>query len=379
MHRSWKIFLLCWSLSFPFSVQAANGEKTFFQDIEWSASVGMGKTLKHSQKMLFDFPDYTYSASLFAMYQSQGKRQWEKDSNFPKYGFIAHYINYNSSILGQGIGVGPAIALPLLNKEKWEMEAIFSMGAGWVNKPYNHQYNNENTAIGSYLNNFSSGSLFLKYNLDNQKKQQLFAQLKFLHVSNAAFTIPNLGLNDASFQLGYTYRPAGKLEKPHRNKSRLEKGMKNRLSLNVQGMLARGQKYPVNGPRYSISQMQLFGAYKYRPSKSLQLGYEMEYHAGIYSFLKAIYHDGDIRKSSTQHSAFIGHEFKFGPVGFFTQLGFYLQKNYMNSQFMYQRLGLNIYVWEPQYSFLQKVYISGIVKTHLSVADYGSLGLGLVF
>ncbi|HLS70317.1 MAG TPA: hypothetical protein VK027_01510, partial [Chitinophagaceae bacterium] len=180
-------------------------------------------------------------------------------------------------------------------------------------------------------------------------------------------------------QLGYTYRPSGKVEKLQQNKDRLENQEKRRLFFNLQSMLARGQKYPVNGPRYSIQQMQLYGSYNYRPSKSVQLGYELEYHAGIYSFLKAIYHVGNLRKNSTQHSAFIGHEFKFGPVGFFTQLGFYLQKNHMNSQFMYQRLGLNIYVWEPNYNFLQKVYISGIVKTHLSVADYGSLGLGLVF
>lgn len=379
MLKSWNILLICLSLCPTISVYAANGKSNFLQEMEWSASVGIGKTLKHSQKMLFDFPDYTYSASFLGLYQSQGNREWEKESNFPKYGFILHYMNYNSSILGQGIGIGPSIALNLLNNEKLEMEAVLSMGAGWVTKPYNHQFNNENTAIGSYLNNFSSGSLILKYNLNKQKKQQLFAQLKFLHVSNAAFTIPNLGLNDVSLQLGYTYRPSGKVEKLQQNKDRLENQEKRRLFFNLQSMLARGQKYPVNGPRYSIQQMQLYGSYNYRPSKSVQLGYELEYHAGIYSFLKAIYHVGNLRKNSTQHSAFIGHEFKFGPVGFFTQLGFYLQKNHMNSQFMYQRLGLNIYVWEPNYNFLQKVYISGILKSHLSVADYGSLGLGLVF
>lgn len=356
-------------------------EQSFsMRDVEWGISGGVGKTFKHNTKMNFPFPDYTYSAEITALYQTSGARDWHKKSKFPKIGFIGHFVDFNSEILGKGFGIGPAIELPIVSGNKLTLSGVLSMGAGWMNRPHRRD-NEENLAIGSHINNFTSANLRLKYALDEERKHQILAQLKFFHTSNAAFTVPNLGLNDLSLQLGYAFRFSEYVERPVSSLTydwEKEKWWKN-INYRMAYGMGRGQQYPSFGPRYNIHQLQLGFAMPYSSFKEVALLYEYEYHEGVYSFLKGIEYEGDLRQLSSQHSVLLGHEFKFGPVGIITQLGFYFTDHYLNSKRIYQKIGGHIYLWEPEKDYFKKLYLTAILKTHLSVADYVTFGIGLEF
>lgn len=354
--------------------------KSFLDSLQFQVSTGIGKTFKHSTKMDFPFSDYTYGASLNIAYQTTGKKAWHQSSHFPKVGVNIHYIDYRNPLLGKGVGISPTLILPIFNTNSWSSELYLGMGFGWVTKP--HDRNNQNNlAIGSHFNNFSDIQFDVNYALDDAAQHRIGAKFKFLHVSNAAFSVPNLGLNDVSLQLAYTYQPSGQVVKPEKiipDWSWNQWWKKGRI--HVKYGHAWTQKYPSFGPTYNIRGAQIMWSQPYRAFKNAQLGYHYEYNEGVYSFLKSIYeHAGQERKHSTQHSIYIGHEFRWGAFGLITQLGGYLQKNYLNSNVIYQRLGGHIYLFEKEDYCLKGMYVSAILKTHLSVAEYAEFGIGIYF
>lgn len=354
--------------------------KSVLDALQYQISAGPGKTLKHSTKMDFPFSDYSYSASLNIAYQTDGSKEWHQKSYFPKFGFNVHFIDYRNPLLGQGIGLSPTIVLPVFKTNSWSSELYLGMGFGWMTKPHDRN-NPRNLAIGSHLNNFSDIQFDINYALDDDAQHRLGAKFKFLHVSNAAFTVPNLGLNDVSLHLAYTYQPSGEVERPEKVipdwswSQWWKKGQ-----IHAKYVHAWTQKYPSFGPTYNIRGAQIMWSQPYRAFKNVQLGYHYEYNEGVYSFLKSIYeYAGQERKHSTQHSIYIGHEFRWGAFGLITQLGGYLQKNYLNSNVIYQRLGGHIYLFENEKYWLKGMYVSAILKTHLSVAEYAEFGIGIYF
>lgn len=359
---------------------ASAKSKSIYDSLDYSFSIGIGSTLRHTNKINIELPDYSYSATLSAYYQSQGKKIWQKNSHYPKYGISLHYIDYLEPSLGTAFGFTPEIVLPIIHSEYFTLSSSMGYGLGWVMKPHSRD-NLRNNALGSHLNNFSTVMLDAQFNLDRLKRSKLGIKLKFLHVSNAAFKTPNLGLNDISAHIVYTYNPSGVLSRPSKESSKLEgKRWWAASEKQVKYIHAWTQKYPAFGPIYRMSGIQLTWNQPYSTFKFWQLGYHFEYNSGVYSFLKALeLYPGEEKKHSFQQSVFLGHEFRWGNLGFVTQLGIYLQNHYLNSQFLYQKLGTQYYIYQSKEFWIKSIYVAAILKTHLSVAEFAELGIGFYF
>lgn len=368
------LFLLFWVLS-----PKVYG-KSFLDSLNYSLSTGLGKTLKHTSKINIEFPEYSYSATLSAHYQSTGKKDWQIHSHYPKYGLSIHYINYNHPDLASAIGFTPEIVMPIINEKKWSISSTFGFGLGWAFNP--HARNNpHNNALGSHINNFSSLSLDGRVGVGRNQQSQLGVKFKFLHVSNAAYRIPNLGLNDVSLQLIYAYQPSGNISRPPKQSiSWKDNNSLKKSEKHFKYIHAWTQKYPAFGPIYRMRGFQFTWNQPYHFFKFVQLGYHFEYNEGVYSFLKSIelYPQKEFQ-NSIQQSIFIGHEFRWGKVAFITQLGAYVQTHYLNNQLFYQKLGAQFYFFHAKNHWLKSIYASAMLKTHLSVAEFAEMGIGFYF
>ncbi|GET28372.1 acyloxyacyl hydrolase [Prolixibacter sp. SD074] len=81
----------------------------------------------------------------------------------------------------------------------------FGLSFGW--QPYNRENNPYNTVIGSKLNAYINGGVYLNWMLS--PKFDLIGGVSFTHFSNANTKYPNAGLNTTGLKTGLIYRVNG--------------------------------------------------------------------------------------------------------------------------------------------------------------------------
>lgn len=345
----------------------------FEQNIKWS------NMLKHSPKFTGPVSNNVFGYEMHVLYKTYGRKEWQQRRNYPTIGLAFNYVNFGyNDIYGSAYGISPTITLNLLQLNNFEWTIRAGFGISYVTKFYHRppHATSQNAAIGGHLNNLSPFSSDIRWQIN--KKWSVHAGVQFTHVSNASFHIPNLGINTWGGQLGFRYFPT--TSKP--NYIRRESLTKWAKPYGVQARTSIGFKEagPYGGPIYKTTLLGLQGYKIYKSKNRLFAGAEYQFHEQVFAFHKSnLESTKKAKQEARQIAVHIGHEFLIGSFGVIGQVGYYIKDIEERNLPIYQKIGVQVYAYQNDKTFIKQAYTNILLKTHLANAEVVELGIGLSF
>jgi hypothetical protein len=337
-----------------------------------------GKVLKHTAKFTGPVPDLSTALGVVFLQQTDGRKEWQQRRNYPLWGVGITYTDYGlDSVYGKCIGVYPMLQIPIIRSKKIDWTLQFGLGLGYVTRRYSHapDWDTLNNAISSHVNNFTLFATDLRYHVNKHWDVQLGAN--FSHISNATFRQPNLGINMYGVHLGARYfLTTSTPEKMLRKLAPL----RNRWLIQARLGLAMTSTGNGGGPLYPVYLTSLYASKRYASKNKAFIGIDYSYHSNVYAFLKnnEIW-PGEEKAHSWKSAVFVGHEWLMGRGAILLQVGVYIKNAYLRLDPYYEKLGYNYYLIRQEKGLLKELYLSAILKTHLTQAELGEFGLGFSF
>ena len=328
-------------------------------------------------------------------FQTKGYDDWHQFYGFPRIGFRVTYGDLgNSRELGKMVGFTPNITLKT-SHTKWYMPAInMGLGLAWFNKPYDTETNPANFYIGSHITAMAEAGVQIEPKIG--EKTSLVAGIHVIHCSNSHYQVPNLGMNLISIHAGVLFHAGNSLPAVKQNtdipKSRLKLNFRTGIGIHE---LARTFG-PAGTPKYKIYVNDIYLSKRYGKISNVQAGLEVNYYKSYYNFIVTNnLFDNDRHLKATVFTAFLGHELMIKRFSLLTQGGINLYNKFYNSYIsMYKseqgmslalkkifstRLGLQYYIFDPQYNTRSNVFIGAYIKANFGQADFACMQVGVVF
>lgn len=343
-------------------------------------SFHFGVVTKHTPELTFDVKGPTYGLDINFKFQTFGKKEWHQWRKFPRFGVTAMWLRFgNHNVLGDAFSITPNINIPLFEKKNWNVFYQIGTGIAYMTKPYDVVDNPENNAIGSH----GVTTIFMKFHAFRQLNSnwKLHTGLSLNHFSNGSARLPNFGLNIPALIVGINYSPQP-LQKENYIFHKKSRKRIRKFGMDVQTGFGLIQRFAIGGPRYPIYVFGISGKYYLNQVNRLVTGFEYEQNKAIYHFTLHTYHAltrSDAQRKASRLTWFVGDEFLFGSWSLTLQFGVYLGKfSFLKSGTTYTKFSTRFYF--PNKGFLKhKFFLNLSLKTHLTVAEYISLGGGVNF
>ncbi|GAB4378239.1 MAG: hypothetical protein Kow0075_07930 [Salibacteraceae bacterium] len=148
----------------------------------------------------------SHNIELRMILNPSASKAWVQEYNSPQVSVALKWMDLaNPAILGSGWSVAPVFSAPIAAGNRWRLFGELSAGLGYVTKPFDPKTNYKNIAVGSHLNAF----VFLgsRFNYWITDRVALCLSANFNHFSNAAYRLPNLGVNYPQVNAGIGYTP----------------------------------------------------------------------------------------------------------------------------------------------------------------------------
>jgi hypothetical protein len=314
------------------------------------------------------------------------------------YGNVEHgadlgfYSLGNKKVLGSAISVMPLLKFGLIENKSIEIQIIAAAGLAFFNNPHHAAKNPENLVIGSYITASVKTGMELGYRFG---QNSIYGGLSFTHFSNGHFSVPNIGANIPSLQLGYSRQF---VDLSTEENSVQDTGYWNRR-IGFQVIVGtgfhemEGTVIPADGPRYPVYHAGAYLRYRLGKISVLHTGLDWNYYTAYFMQIYSMELYFDRQKMRSQKLIyFVGHEFLFGKLALNTQFGFNLYsplRNKMMDMGLYHKskldrlmsatIGFNYYFANAM-SGNRKLPFAGIaVRSIGGKADYVQLNLGYVF
>lgn len=283
--------------------------------------------------------------------------------NFPEKGVSLYFSNLgNPSQLGNVFAVIPYMNLPVNKSRNLQLKA--GVGLGYFHTTYHQTENN--------LNNVVSSNLTVAINTQLQKNWkisemlELYNKIGMTHFSNAAFKMPNLGINLVTTSLGLRFSGAATPAFERKSKSDFEKNKNSYFEAGI----ASGLK-EVGGPgglKYAIVNANF--AYIYPLSfKSEFLLWSDFFHDRSLEIRLA---NDNWRRATTadfiQTGIMGGYRLRYNKLSFMLAMGAYTYSRYKGLGSLYHRVGI-------RYQFTDKLSFNTTLKTHFAIADFAEWGI----
>ena len=306
--------------------------------------------------------------------QTNGERNQDQFLAFPTYG-LGLYHAYLSSpdTLGRPWAVYFFYSAPIFRGERITLGYEAALGVAWNFAKFDPVTNSKNDLIGSSVNAYFNGGLFIKYRLST--RFDIGAAVDFTHFSNGAMQTPNKGMNlrGANINLAYHFLPRLKKEiEPYRAElvpKALEKiGKYNEINITAAfGGKATTQEYGT-GPIYFASSVILDFNRRYHWIGKYGAGLDLIFDTS----LSEDYPDDEDTPLSKY--MFVGihlsHELIISKVSLVTQAGTYLYKGTSAKGWFFFRLQMK-YHFTPNWSASIALKTANGFK-----ADFIEFGLG---
>jgi hypothetical protein len=357
---------------------SAQGDFPPWQGFGIEEDILVAKVIKHEPKFTLPIPALTSGIEVNLISKTYGKKDWEQLRSFPTIGLGFAWINYGiDSIYGKCLGIYPNLTIPLLSGRKLTWSVKLGDGLGYVTKIYSRTppVDTLNVAIGAHFNDFAMISTDLQYNPGKHWVIQAGALMS--HISNATIEKPNLGINIIGLHLGIRYFPV--TSRPiHLN--RLVLPPKNRWLLQARIGMALVASYTPGGPQYPVYIATAFASRRWLGKNKLFAGADYSYHSDTYAFLRNNgLEPGHEAQNSFKTALLAGNEFLMGRVGISLQAGAYLVQSYIKKDPVYEKGGINYYLVQHEKGPLKELFISALLKTDLTVAEFAEFGIGAGF
>ena len=339
-----------------------------------------GKVFKHTAKFTAPIPALSSALDLNFVRQTYGKKSWHQQRNFPLIGIGVIYTDYgNNAVFGNCLSIYPNLRFPLISGRKLDWTLRIGDGIGYVTRKYNRTIpiDTLNTAIGSNLNDFAIFMTDLSYNIDHHWRLQLGAN--FMHISNANYHRPNLGVNMVGAHIGVQYFMVNSRPKPvMQDIPKLKNRWLAEFRLGT-GYTEANAKGNPELPNYIVSG---YASKRWWGMNKFFAGIDYAYHASTYDFLKTYgINYGHEMGHAWDGTIFAGNEFLLGNIGIVTQVGYYYRLTYLKygNDPLNEKIGVNYYLIQHEDGIIKELFLSAILTTHLTDAEYAEFGIGTGF
>lgn len=305
--------------------------------------------------------------------QTNGEKHWEQVYKNPEKGLGIYFAELgNPQQLGQAIGIFPFVNFPLNPGRKFKLYIRSSDGIGIITKPYDRIDNHKNNIIGSRINGFVNlrlTSVFFPW-----KNVRMETGIGLTHLSNAAWSVPNLGVNIASVNLGISFKKSEfTSQKLQEIKKTKPDSLNSKYFFTIIAAAGPNETYPPNGKQYAAfslyaSQWKTFSE-KSRFCIGADAFYEM---ANIAVAIRDTVFDTSNKLNNLQIGIRLGYELVIGKIALPVEMGAYVfTKTTVNGP-LYHRIGVRYYV-------NKHIIINYSLKTHWVTAENYEFGVGYRF
>lgn len=321
----------------------------------------VGVLLAHRATMGHLIEHHTYGVEMGVVLQTNGKKQWHHDFNFPEISFNAFYNNPgNEEILGHTMGVAGGIYLPFFRKNGWSFGAKFETGLSFVTKRFDLVNNPKDNAIGSHLNSM----VRLGFRFEKQFAHQAIGlNMSMTHMSNGAVKLPNLGLNLSFLGVHYSYFIQPLSFKDTASIERVGQKIKS-WEFFTQLIVSTKQVYPTGGSNYGVIGLTNYVHYKASTKCILEGGVDIIYNQ---SNIKEVVGDFE-RYKNLQLGAYVAYVLPIHRFQMFVGMGAYMYNPVSDYGLFYHRLGGRFQIYKHLWANIS-------IKSHWAKADYFEYGL----
>jgi len=339
------------------------------------AETMIGKVVKHRDGLLYEEPPLSMIFQAGKQIQTDGSKAWHHYWGYPRLERSMHFNVFGAAdVLGYALGAAPGVAFYMYRGDRSSVLLHLGAGFAYLTKEYNALTNPSNNAIGSNINNTTQ--VKLSYETPIAKKLSLDIGLGITHYSNGLSSSPNSGINVIGLHLGLKPAIANKVISES-SIIPLPTSINRRWGVN--GFVSYGvaENGVPGGPKYPIKNYSLGLYYKANPFLKWHLGMDYDYAFGDYEFAIRDFQTEDTANGlATSTALFAAVEGLFGEVSFRYQMGYYLDLIANRTESVpYSKF--NIIYNLPNDFFQVKPYVGILLKTHVAVADYVALQVGV--
>lgn len=363
------IFLIPFSLAFSQSddKSAQTDTKQFKFPDAVGAQMEYGFVLPHRPHMKSLIKGHSPAFRVHAEWRASGFKDWHQLYLGPSMGVEYQYIDLgNPEQLGSSHALFYYLRLPIKNQRNHSSQIRMGIGAGYLSKKYDIRENGKNLAAGSHIN----GAVFIHYqhSIHLGKNIWLNPGIGLTHFSNAAYQVPNLGLNIAAVHLGLAWMSDQFRDEPATFDAVIQSAKPENRWVTY-GAFGLNENFPPGGPKY--------GAYNMGMEYDKSLGYKsaLSLRADLY-YSEAVHaelldrNEGDSpRSDALQAGLAVGYGLYFGRMLVQLQTGYYLLDTFGKNGSIYNRFTL-------QQQVSEHLIIAAGLKTHFAKAQNFEIGLG---
>ena len=312
---------------------------------EWGLGLGYGGILAHNQLVKHLAQSHPWQLNL--EYLPEGEKTTA--------GIGLHYIDYQSQRLGR------SLAALAFFEPKISHRFFLRIGSGiaWNSHPFQPETNPGNNMLGSRFSGTMQGRIFSRW---NPGRLDLKLGIGLTHLSNGAWSLPNMGINHFYLysSLGYSGKPAaapGPAAEAERHSGAV-------FGLAASASLV--ERYPLTGRKYPVWQLQARAGYQNRRKSVFSLGADIMYNSAAASRLKEEPEEGS---SALLTGIILGHTWQVLPKWeILTEAGGYLRRPAALYPAIYQRYGF-------RYRIFNGFSAGLLLKTHAARAECLELNL----
>ena len=260
-----------------------------------------------------------------------------------------------------------AINISLFKHKSLQLNFSPAFGFGYTAKTI---YTNSNKIIGSQINLYSRATLKAEMPLTSTTK--FVTGLNFLHLSNAAMRVPNLGLNQASLSLGVIKNLTGKsIKKVNQNTLLKSDSLYRKHEIEFGANIGRRGVYKSTDGLFKTG---LYLGYNYKQDAVLGmgLGFDAVYYHTVFNPEKQseTYQSNATSFKHWRIGAAIGPDLAMGKFVLSPKYGYYLYFNSLKPINTYWTAGF-------KYHLKQSVALQAKLYVHKAEADF--MGFGVLF
>lgn len=168
----------------------------------WEAAPMVGFLMPHHPDMLYLVDGHVWGGELNLTKRVDGTKDWHSYYLFPRWGFSFDAYDLGSEAMGGGLAGRIFFDLPTGKSHFFWLK--LSIGAGWIERPFDQDDNIHNSAIGSHLNAALAIEGHVNFNLG--ENWVIKPGIGVHHFSNGAMTMPNSGINLAILKVAVMYK-----------------------------------------------------------------------------------------------------------------------------------------------------------------------------
>lgn len=355
MKRNLLIALLLSSLT-------SNAQIKYEYGIEYKQKVGI--LLAHHEIMAHLANSLSYAGELSFYIHSKGSENWQKAYRYPTYGVTLFGASLgNDSILGKSIGVFPFIEFPFFRRQHFLFSGRLGAGLGYISKRYDKDFNPKNVAMSSAINALITFGLKTTYQF---KSNELSFGIDMTHLSNAAFKMPNLGINLPYFSLAYGYTLQ---QQPKDSVGSVPIVPKKKWLIGATLIASAKENSPSGGEKFPVYALSLHTRRFFNYKTGLEVAVDVISKQSIRGVQE------DIPKSQLdliQVGLFAGFLLPLDQFHFVVGMGTYVRDKFNQDGRLYHRIGMRYY-------FKNGMNTQLVLHSHWGRADFAELGIGYTF